>query len=213
MCCMIENIAYYLGKNDEKPNIDLAISLVSSRDVDGIKEIVNGLKHKQSQVANDCIKVLYEIGERAPELISGYVYDFIQLLNSKNNRLIWGGMTALAQIASLKYSDIYSNIDTVKKAYESGSVITVDNSISVFAKVYKANRKHYDLFELILKHLKYCRPKEVAQHAERAFICINEDNSKEFINTLLERVECLTDAQKNRIKKLIKKVESGNYEN
>lgn len=103
---MIENIAYYLGKNDERPNIDLAISLVSSRDVDGIKKIVNGLKHKQSQVANDCIKVLYEIGERAPELISGYVYDFIQLLNSKNNRLIWGGMTALAQIASLKYSDI-----------------------------------------------------------------------------------------------------------
>lgn len=209
---MIEKIAFYLGKNDEKPNIDLAISLVSSRNIEGIKEIVNGLKHKQNQAANDCIKVLYEVGEREPKLISDYVCDFIQLLKSKNNRLVWGGMTALAQIAPLKYDEIYNSIYLVKKAYETGSVITVDNSISVFAKVYKANKKYGDLFELILNHLKSCRPKEVAQHAERAFICINNENSKVFVNTLSERVECLTDAQRNRVKKIIKKVESGNYE-
>jgi hypothetical protein len=112
---LIENIAYFLGKNDEKPNIDLAVLLSSTKNIEGIKEIIGGLKHKQSQVANDCIKVIYEIGERDPELISEYVYDFIQLLKWKNNRLVWGGMTALAQIASLKYDAIYKNIDIVKR--------------------------------------------------------------------------------------------------
>ncbi len=209
---MIEKVASNLGRNDEEPNIELAILLCTTENTEGIKEIVHGLKDKKTQIANDCIKVLYEIGERKPELISEYVNDFIQLLKSKNNRLVWGSMTALSKISYLKPEDIYNNLDTVIKAYENGSVITVDSAISVFAGICKANEKYEEeIFKLILKHLETCRPKEVAQHSERAFICVNRHNAKEFIDVLLKRKEALTDAQVKRVNKLIKKIELGQY--
>ena len=211
---MIEKISYNLGRNDEEPNIKLAVELCNTKDIEGIKEIVDGLKNNKKQIANDCIKVLYEIGERNPELVSDYVLDFIQLLNSRNNRLVWGGMTALSEITFLKHKEVFENIDTVIRAYENGSVITRDNSISVFAQLAKADKKYEKIMiEKLVKHLEACRPKEVGQHAERAFICINEGNSKEFFNVLEKRREYLTDRQKKRIDRIIMKIQNGEFSN
>jgi hypothetical protein len=204
---MIERLAYSLGRNDEEPNIELANELAKTKNKKGIKEIVAGLSSSKEQIANDCIKVLYEIAETAPELVSEYAVNFIQLLNSKNNRLVWGSMTALSKIVSLNPDEIFSNLDIIVKAYEKGSVITVDNSISVFAELIKSDKKYEKkVFPIIIGHLEKCRPKEVAQHAERAFICINKNNSQKFKETLLKRHDSLTDAQKKRVDKLLKQL-------
>lgn len=204
----IEKVAFNLGRNDEDPNINLAIALTTSKDRKGIKEIVEGLNNENEQIANDCIKVLYEIGERDPNLIAEYVFEFIKLLKSRNNRLIWGSMTALTKIAHLKSKEIYENFEIVKKAYEKGSVITVDNSISVFAEICRANIEYEKVvFPIILNHLKECRSKEVPQHCERAFICINNKNAKEFIRVLRERMELLSESQQKRVSKIIKRAE------
>lgn len=204
---MIEKIAYNLGLNNEEPNIKVAEMICESKNKSDLSEIVEGLKNKNKCIANDCIKVLYEIGEREPELIADYVSDFINLLKSKNNRLVWGGMTALAQIVELKGEEIYNNINIVFYAYENGSVITRDNSITVFAKLAKFNKTYEDVMvKKICDHLNTCRPKEVAQHAERASICINGSNLEKFEKVLLNRYEILTDSQKKRIDKLMKKL-------
>ena len=209
---MIEKIACNLGRNDEEPNIQLAVLLSETKDKEGIKEIVEGLKSKKKEVAGDCIKVLYEIGERTPELIAEYVYDFIQLLRSGNNRLVWGGMMALSKITFIKHKEVYEKFDIVKRAYEAGSVITVDNAVSVFAELCKADAKYENvIFPHIINHLTTCKPREVGQHSERAFVCVNKRNSKEFADVLLKRRESLTDARKGRVDKLIRKIESEKY--
>ena len=201
---MIEKLAFSLGRNDEEPNIELAKELVKTKDKNGIKTIVDGLNNSKEQIANDCIKVLYEIAAISPELISEYAENFVQLLKSRNNRLVWGSMTALVKIVSLNPDEIFKNLDIIVKAYEKGSVITVDNSISVFAELIKANKKYEKkVFPIIIEHLEKCRQKEVGQHAERAFVCINKNNSQKFKETLLKRRESLTEAQKKRIDKLI----------
>jgi len=207
---MIEKLAYSLGRNDEKPNIDLALELVKTGNTAGIDEIAEGLNSKTEQIANNCIKVLYEIGEREPELISGYVDIFIKLLRSKNNRLVWGAMTALSRIASLKPREIFNNLDAVLKAKESGSVITVDNSISVLAELAKSSPEYEKkVFPVIIKHLQNCRPKEVGQHSERAFICVTKNNSATFRRTLQERYDSLSGPQKKRVDKLLKRIDFG----
>jgi hypothetical protein len=204
---MIEKLAYSLGRNDEEPNIELAKELAKTKNKKGIKEIVNGLNNPKEQIANDCIKVLYEIAEIAPERISEYAGNFVQLLRSKNNRLVWGSMMALSKIVSFNPDEIFQNLDIIVKAYEKGSVITVDNSISVFAELAKADKKYEKkVFPIIIEHLKKCRSKEVGQHAERAFICVNKNNSQIFKETLLKRQKSLTDAQKKRIDKLLGKL-------
>lgn len=209
---MIERVAFNLGRNDEEPNINLAVELSKNKDLNGIQEIVDGLNNSKDQIANDCIKVLYEIGERNPELIADHIRDFIYLLKSKNNRLVWGGMTAISKITFLKPRAVFENIETILNAYENGSVITRDNSISVFAELAKADKEYEKpIFSIIIKHLETCKPKEVGQHAERAFVCVNNENSKEFLAVLLRRKDYLTEAQKKRVDKLIKKIEEGKF--
>ena len=204
---MIEKLAYSLGRNDEVPNAELAKELAKTRNKKGIKEIVDGLHNQKEQIANDCIKVLYELAETSPELVSEYTDDFIQLLSSRNNRLVWGSMTALSKIVSLNPAGVFKNLDIIVKAYKKGSVITVDNSISVFAGLAKTDKKYEKkVFPLIIEHLETCRPKEVGQHAERAFICIDKNNAQKFRETLLKRYNVLTAAQKKRVDKLLNKL-------
>jgi hypothetical protein len=78
-------------------------------------------------------------------------------------------MTALSKIVPLNPDEAFKNLDIIVNAYEKGSVITVDNSISVFAELVKADKKYEEkVFPIIIEHLEKCRPKEVVQHAERA---------------------------------------------
>ena len=143
---MLEKLACRSGRNDEAPNIELAEELCRNNDAAGIKEIVDGFIGADKAVANDCIKVLYEIGERKPELIADYVDDFISRLRSKNNRLAWGSMKALTTIVEHAPKQIFDRVSVVTATYEDGSVITVDNSISVFAGLCKVNESYAKRF-------------------------------------------------------------------
>src|ERR1041385_1990762 len=106
MPSIIERLASSLGKRDEKPNQELAASLVKSKDKKAIKELVEHLSDKDKNIQSDCIKVLYEIGEQKPELIADYDKEFLALLDSKNNRLVWGAMTAIDCIAAISPDSI-----------------------------------------------------------------------------------------------------------
>ena len=203
----IARLACKLGRNDEAPNIELAESLTEHSDAAGIHEIVGGLMGADKAVANDCVKVLYEIGERKPELVAGYADEFIACLKSKNNRLVWGSMTALAKIAEIAPAPILAKLAVVITAYEEGSVITVDNSVSVFAGLCKADDDCAETaLPILLKHLQKCKPKEVAQHAERASVCFNNKNAGDFITVLETRMPQLSSSQQTRVKKLLKKL-------
>jgi len=204
---MLEKLACRLGRNDEVPNIDLAEELCRNNDAAGIKEVVNGFTGLDNAVANDCIKVLYEIGERKPELIADFVDDFVSHLHSKNNRLAWGSMTALVKIAGLAPAPIFEKLSLIVAAYEDGSVITVDNSISVFAGLCKADESYAkEVLPILINHLQKCKPKEVPQHAERASVCFNSGNADAFIEVLEKRLPHLAATGQTRVKKLLKKL-------
>jgi len=204
---MLELLACKLGRRDEVPNIELAEKLCETMDKDGVSEIVNGLKSGDQAVANDCIKVLYEIGQRKPELIVDFTDDFITGLSGKNNRIVWGSMTALAYITQIKPEVVFSRLPEILAAYKKGSVITVDNSISVFAQLCKANHDYQrSIFPILLDHLANCRAKEIPQHAERMAVCIDSSNKEVFIKALEARSNELSEAQNRRIMKLIKTV-------
>ena len=176
-------------------------------DTEGIREVAQGMQSGGQDMANDCVKVLYEIGQRNPDLIADYVDDFITGLSSKNNRIVWGCMCALACIAPIRADAVYARLAEVVAAYEAGSVITVDNSVTVFACLCKANRGYQaKIFPILLEHLAGCRAKEVPQHAERMAVCIDSENREAFIRALEERMGELSETQKGRLMKLIKRL-------
>ena len=105
---VLGKIAFYRNRRDEVPNQELAKELAETENREGIREITQNLWHKNKSVQSDCLKVLYEIGYLKPDLISEYVNDFLKLLKSKNNRMVWGSMIGLATIAEIKSKEIPS---------------------------------------------------------------------------------------------------------
>ena len=106
----LNRLASSLGRRDEVPNQELARDLAARKDKAGIREIAENLWNKDKNIQADCIKVLYEVGYLEPKLIADYAEDFVKLLRSKNNRLVWGGMTALARSCKSQIRMRSSNI-------------------------------------------------------------------------------------------------------
>ena len=204
----LQRSAYYQHRRDEVPNQELAKELAAKKDQKGIREIADNLWNKNAQIQSDCLKVLYEIGYLQPELIAPYTEDFLKLLHSRNNRLMWGAMIALSTVADLKVDVIYPHVEEIKQMMDQGSVITKDNGVKVLALV-AAQKAAYSktIFPYLLHHLETCRPKDVPQHAEKAAVAVNARNKQPFISVLEKRLVDLSSSQVARVKKVIKEVE------
>ncbi len=206
---ILNRLAHSLGRRDEVPNQELARDLAAKKDKKGIREIAENLWDKDKNIQADCIKVLYEVGVIEPKLIAEYADDFVRCLKSRNNRLVWGGMTALAEVAKANPDTVFRHLDSIKKAKETGSVITVDNAMSTLAYTAAANDKYNKaIFPYLLKHLSFCRPKEVPQHSEKALPAVNTSNKNDFIKVLEKRMEDLSGGGLTRVKKVIKQAAS-----
>ena len=204
---ILAKIAYYQNQRGEVPNQLLARELAENRDTAGIREIADHLWDKNKNVQSDCLKVLYEIGYLTPELIAEYVSDFLRLLKSKNNRLVWGAMIGLGTIADLRADEIWSQVALVKEKTGSGTVITSVWGIRTLAKVAASNSvRKADIFPFLLDQLKSCIPRDVPLHAESILCAVDDSVRADFLNVLTARQPALTPAQQVRLKRVIKAV-------
>jgi hypothetical protein len=207
---VLNKIAFYQDRRDEAPNQELARQLVETKNLAGIQEIAENLWNKNSKIQSDCIKVLYEIGYLAPELVAPYSMDFLKLLRSRNNRLVWGAMIALSTVAGIAADAIYPYRGEIQKTMARGSVITVDAGVLTLAELAAtSDQRRQEIFPFLLDHLRTCRPKDVPQHAEKTLRAVDEGNKDEFIAVLETRMEDMSASQASRLRRLIKLAEKG----
>jgi hypothetical protein len=200
----LEGIAHFRGRRDEVPNQELARRLASGRDRKGIREIAENLWNKDKNIQADCIKVLYEVGHIEPALIAPFVDDFLKLLKSKNNRLVWGGMIALATVAALKADAIFAHRDEIQGAMKTGSVITVDNGVLALARAASQKARYRKaIFPFLMAHLKTCRPKDVPQHCEKILVAVDASNRGQFVAVLRARLPDLSGGGLRRVTRVI----------
>ena len=205
----LRRIAHFQNRHDEVPNQELAHDLARKGDRRGIQEIADNLWNTDKNIRADCIKVLYEVGCIEPGLVADYAEDFVKLLKSSNNRLIWGGMIALGTVARLRPNVVLSHLGEVKKAMAAGSVITVDNGVQVLAQAASTGAKYRKaMFPLLIAHLKSCRPKDVPQHSEKALAAVNLSNKKEFVAVLRRRMGDLSGAGLARVRRVLHEAEA-----
>ena len=204
---VLSRIAYLQNHRDETPNQELARELAEQKDRTGIHEIAENLWNQDKNIRADCVKVLYEIGYIDPSLIADYVEDFLKLLKSRNNRLVWGGMIVLSTVADLRADFIHTHLDEILKAMHAGSVITVDNAIKTLALAASNEAYRTDIFPHLLEHLRTCRPKDVPQHSEKSLPAVDTINKDDFIAVLEKRMEDLSASQVTRVRKVIKEAE------
>ncbi|WP_129691252.1 hypothetical protein [Gottfriedia acidiceleris] len=204
---VIEKLASSLSRRDEEPNIELAIQVVDQNDESAVKELIENLTNKNKNIQNDCIKVLYEIGERSPSLISDYTNEFFSLLESRSNRLQWGAMTALNSITSDVPEIIFSNIQKIIVAGDNGTVITKDQVVNILIKLCSIKTYAEESFNLLIDQLVKSPTNQLPMYAERSMPIINEENKNLFIKTLTSRLdEIEKESKRKRVEKVIKKI-------
>jgi hypothetical protein len=202
---VLDQIAFYQERRDEVPNQELAYKLAAAKDKAGIREIAENLWNKNKNVQSDCLKVLYEIGYIDSDLIADYVEDFLKLLNSKNNRMVWGAMIALGTIAVKRPHEIWTHIDDVIRVVDHGTVITVVWGIKVLAAVAAAGEIYSrKLFPFLLAQLQKCIPRDVPTHAENMLGAVNASNQQEFLAVLTARQPEMSASQLARLKKVFR---------
>ena len=207
----LNRIAYYLDRRDEVPNQELAREMAAAQDNAGIGEIAAHLRDKNKSVASDCIKVLYEIGYINPGLIQGYAGDFLDLLHSRENRMVWGGMIALAAIASLQAPAIWPRVDEIIAAVDHGSLITVVWGVKALARVAAASGEYRQrIFPILLQILRACIPRDVPMHAESILPALDDANRQQFLDALASRHGELSPSQAAKVRRVVKKVQAAN---
>jgi hypothetical protein len=202
---VLNKIAYYQNRRDEVPNQELAQELAQTRNVVDIHEIAENLWNKEPNIQSDCLKVLYELGYLAPELIAGYVDDFLKLLKHRNNRLVWGGMIALSTIASLQADKIFPHVDEIKKTMEAGSIITKDAGIKTLTEVAARKDKYrLQIIPYLLERLADSRPVDAPRYAEVILATISPTDKVGFIQILEKWIGAASGSRLSRLKKVLK---------
>lgn len=202
---IINKLSSSLNRRDELPNIKLAIEIANKNDKNAVKELIENLQNKSLQ--NDCIKVIYEIGERKPALIAGYVKEILALVEHKNNRLQWGAMTALHAITLENPKAIYAGLSKIIAAADRGSVITKDYAVNILITFCSIKNYSSNAFSLLIEQLKGSPVNQLPMYAEKAMPVINDNNKLIFIKPLVSRLDDIEkDTKRKRVEKVIRKL-------
>lgn len=203
---IIEKLASSLNRKDEVINQELAKEIVLTKNKKAVKELIENLSNKKA-IQNDCIKVLYEVGEQEPKLIADYVNEFVEQLNSKNNRLQWGAMIALGTITNERPKEIYAQLLTIINAADKGSVITKDHAVNILIKLCAVEDYTDSAFTLLIEQLLKSPTNQLPMYAERTMPVVNEKNKAVFVKTLISRLDDIEkETKRKRIEKVINKI-------
>lgn len=195
------------GNKNNQNNIELAKTIASAKNKQAIDDLVQGLALNDKKIQSDCIKVLYEIGYIEPALICGHLPVFIALLNTNNNRLIWGSMTAIATITHIAHIEIFKHLTVIMEAIKKGSVITIDSGVIVLAQLNTYEAYFQSTDPLLADLLRRCPIKQLPLYMERSVKSINKQNKEIYANIIQTRMhECEKETQVKRLRKLLKQI-------
>jgi hypothetical protein len=196
-------LASALGRNDERPNVELAEALAAKPNAAAVTELVELLTTATVAEQNDAIKVLYELGERKPEAIASHVGAFIALLKSKNNRNVWGAMSAIDTVASVRPKEIAAALKDILAAADKGSVIAKDKVMSTLSKLALAGEAK--AMPALLERLDTAAVNQLPMYAELALPAVGAHKAT-FQAILERRLPDLPPAKQARVAKVLRKL-------
>lgn len=200
---ILDKLACALERNDERPNVELAQALVARPDVKAIALLADALSTGTVAIQNDAIKVLYEIGERAPELVAPHADAFLALLASKNNRNVWGAMSAIDTIAGVNSKDIAAHLKAILAAADKGSVIAKDKAMSILSKLAAAGEPK--AMPALLDRLADAAPNQFPMYAEIAASAVTPAHKARLVSIIETRLKTIdAPAKKARVQKVLR---------
>lgn len=205
---ILDKLATALNRRDEVPNQELAKEIVSATDRRAVRELVDHLTDNDKNIQSDCIKVLYEIGAREPALIAPYCGEFGKLLDSRNNRLVWGAMTALDSIAASEPTSVYKLLWKILAVADSGSVITRDHAVGILVKLACIKQFADQCLPLLVEQLMTCPTNQFPMYAEMSAVVVDEKYRAALQKVMTRRLPGLEkESQRKRVAKVLKRLD------
>ena len=206
---VLTKLATAMRRRDEAPNQALAKEIVEKNDKSAVRELIENLRAKDKNIQSDCIKVLYEIGERKPQLIAPHAAAFGELVGSPNNRLVWGAVTALDHIALAAPKSVYALLPQVMEAANTGSVITRDHAVGILTKLGTLKPYADECLQLLIEQLKSCPNNQLPMYAEMSLAMATQSAKPALHETISKRLPVLEkESQKKRVTKVLKRLAS-----
>jgi hypothetical protein len=191
------------NRRDEVPNVELAQHIALRGDKRAIAGLIENLDSKDRNIQGDCIKVLYEVGERKPALIAAHTATFARLLDSRNNRLAWGAMTAIDSVALESPKAVLQMLDKIIAAADAGSVITRDHAVSILTKLASLRGVAAKVTPLLLEQLRKCPSNQLPMYSEKAAAVMIDEDRGMFADVLTSRLRELRGAKRSRVERVI----------
>lgn len=202
-----DSLANALGRNDEGPNIALAEKIAKTNDKKAVRELMDIIHDKKAAVRHDAIKVIYETGERKPELIIGHTKELIALLEHSDNWMKWGAMSALSVISNTQPELLVATLTQILEAMDTGSVITRDHGIYILCNLGRLKKYHEDCMELLLEQIEKAPVNQVPMYAEKTAEVITKPYVKRLEKILRSRKDVMEiPSKQKRIEKLLKRL-------
>lgn len=202
---VLGRLASALGRNDERPNVELAEALAAAPDAGAVAELVAALEG-ETTVANDAIKVLYELGERRPELVALYAEEFIAMLGSTNNRMVWGALSAIDTVTAIRPDAVLNELDTILAAADAGSVIARDKANAILVKL-AASGHAEQVLPILIGRLGDAAPNQFPTYAEAIATVIDAEHKPQLVAVLAARLPGVEgNAKRARVEKLLQRL-------
>lgn len=200
-----KRLASALNRNDEQPNIALAEALAKSGDANDIAELADLLTSGAKPIRHDAIKTLYELGERRPDLIAPYLDQLIDLLTTKDNRMLWGTMSALAALAPTHAEPLMPHLNQILDAADRSSVISKDKCMVILAALNSDARFTNIVTPVILDRLRNAAVNQTPMYAELTAPTIAPSDVPAFRSVVEHLLATMSfPAKRKRLEKVLK---------
>lgn len=203
---VLDRLAGALGRNDERPNVELAEEIVRTGDKAAVKELVAALTDGSVAVQNDALKALYETAARWPDLVAPHLAAFLALLSSRNNRNVWGALQAIETLTPVRAKQVAAALPAILAAADKGSVIAKDKAMGILARLTAAGYGETAL-PAALARLGAAAPNQFPTYAEE-IAAVADAEARPMLMAIIEtRLPGVTGAAKRtRLEKLLRKL-------
>ena len=198
-------LASALGRNDERPNVELAEALATKPDKAAISELVGLLTTGTTAQQNDAIKVLYELGALKPAAIGPHLPAFLLLCKSKNNRNVWGALQAVDTVVGEDPKAVLKALPDILSAADMGSVIAKDKAMSILSQLAVAGHGRAVL-PVFLERLNASADNQFPMYAEFGAPVVDAGHRARLVAIIEARLPNLPPAKQARLGKLLRKL-------
>ncbi|PLP56931.1 hypothetical protein CYK37_22025 [Mesorhizobium loti] len=204
---VLARLASALGRGDEKPNQELAADLAAGGSADEIAVLAHALATATKPIRHDAIKVLYEIGALRPELIAPHVAAFLAALKSRDNRIVWGTLTALDTLATTVPDVITTHLPDILDSADRGSVIAKDKAVSMLATL--AVNGNSFAWQRLLAILRTSADNQTPMYAEQALRAAPVQDASILAEVVRMRADAIPQpAKRARLDKVLRRLDS-----